>query len=205
MAIMVGNRLGVGKERYTNCFQFFFAAFWSVLLLLFLQIQKQYIIVISLSSSIFFPPQLWFDYYSQQQQQKKTTTTNSSCCPLADGGHSSRSMYSSNTQEVSNTSMANRYKKIKEKFQKEKIKSCHQCCTAAGHRMVGFVRTHTHIFCFGSIVCVPTQKKVWFWCLRLCKTRSIFLASCHNVESHSHTYLPRRHKVTRDNDWSVTL
>ena len=68
-------------------------------------------------------------------------------------------MYSSNTQEVSNTSMANRYKKIKEKFQKEKIKSCHQCCTAAGHRMVGFVRTHTHIFCFGSIVCVPTQKK----------------------------------------------
>ena len=149
----------------------------------------------------FFPPQLWFDFLNNN----KKTTTNSSCCPLADGGHSSSSMYSSNTQEVSNTSMANRYKKIKEKFQKEKIKSCHQCCTAAGHRMVGFVRTHTHIFCFGSIVCVPTQKKVWFWCLRLCKTRSIFLASCHNVESHSHTYLPRRHKVTRDNDWSVTL
>ena len=51
-------------------------------------------------------------------------------------------MYSSNTQEVSNTSMANRYKKIKEKFQKEKIKSCHQCCTAAGHRMVGCNWTH---------------------------------------------------------------
>ena len=155
-----GNRLGVGKERYTNCFQFFFAAFWSVLLLLFLQIQKQYIIVISLSSSIFFPPQLWFDYYSQQQQQKKTTTTNSSCCPLADGGHSSRSMYSSNTQEVSNTSMANRYKKIKEKFQKEKIKSCHQCCTAAGHRMVGFVRTHTYFLFWQYSMRTHTKKSL---------------------------------------------
>ena len=94
--------------------------------------------------------------------KKKTTTTNSSCCPLADGGHSSSSMYSSNTQEVSNTSMANRYKKIKEKFQKEKIKSCHQCCTAAGHRMVGFVRTHTHIL-------------FWQYCMRTHTKKSLVL------------------------------
>ena len=159
MAILVSNRLGVGKERYINCFQFFFCCVLEcTATTIFVDIEVVYYSYITVQ--YFFPSSTLVRLLFSTTTTKKTTTTNSSCCPLADGGHSSSSMYSSNTQEVSNTSMANRYKKIKEKFQKEKIKSCHQCCTAAGHRMVGFVRTHTHILFWQYSMRTHTKKSL---------------------------------------------
>jgi hypothetical protein len=97
-----------------------------------------------------------------QQQQKKTTTTNSSCCPLADGGHSS--MYnSSNTQEVSNTSMANRYKKNQRKISEGKnqeLSSMLYCCRSS-HGWFCFVFGHT-LFVLVVVEYVSTQKKFGF-------------------------------------------
>lgn len=160
MAIMVIDQGQVKKDILT-AFNFFFCCVLEcTATTIFVDIEVVYYSYITVQ--YFFPSSTLVRLLFSTTTTKKTTTTNSSCCPLADGGHSSSSMYSSNTQEVSNTSMANRYKKIKEKFQKEKIKSCHQCCTAAGHRMVGFVRTHRHIL-------------FWQYCMRTHTKKSLVL------------------------------